>query len=465
MNHPVLAHARSRAPFWADCLGAAAGWTCAYALALARSLAVRRNLLRAVFVLLCIGCTLAVGQVGPEPPAAQATATPDSYAFTAESLVTKISEKVTAKLDALKNNSQLQRLGGYLTAFFLAALLVWTTVKTMATGRGLSDLLAEWVPVFVSFGIVTLFLDRDAAALIVATMNNIATAIGGADMSTLDAAIRAGAAPLLKAIAAVVAQPRATEGANVMGDGVFGWLGTIAASGASWVMGAIAKVAAAFLLVLAAVVMVAHIILGFVSVQLVLVLAPLTVPFLMFRPMDWLFNGWLKFLLGACMLKIVLAFLLGVAAALLTGMTELSHQMYQDAWKVTAMESLYTDILLLGMTLVFALLATLLVTMAPRIADGLLAGASSAAGFSGLRGITHGVAGNAAGAAGRGAGGLGAGVGAGVAQERRNLSSYWSGRSDALSGRPPSLAYRDARAKAAYATAYRQYSKSPPPKS
>ena len=454
----MRAGAGDRYPLHAELLGAMAGRICAYLLALRDSLRLRQNRLRGLFVLLCLACTLAVGQgsrATSTPPTA--TATSDSYAFTAESLIGRIAGKVTEKLDALKNNTQLQRFGSYLTAFFLSALLVWTSVKIMATGRGLSDLLAEWVPIFVSFGIVILFLDRSAADLIVRTMDGVAGAIGGADMATLDAAIRAGAVPILKAIAAVVAQPRATEATNVIGEGVLGWLGTLAASGASWIMGAIAKVGAAFFLVLAGVVMVAHIILGFVSVQLVLALAPIAVPFLMFRPMDWLFNGWLKFLLGACMLKVVLSFLVAVAAGLLSGMTELSQQMYQDAWKVTAMETLYTDILLLGMMLIFALLATLLVSMAPRIADGLLAGASSAAAFTGLRSITHGIAGSASAGAGRAATALGTGVGAGSAQAVRNMWSARAGKLDAQAGRSSSLAYRDPRAKAAYATAYRRH--------
>jgi hypothetical protein len=126
---------------------------------------------------------------------------------------------------------------------------------------------------------------------------------------------------------------------------------------------------------------------------------------------------------------------------------------------VTAMETLYTDILLMGMMLVFALLATLLVSMAPRIADGLLAGASSAAGFTGLRAITHGVAGSAGAGAGRSTAAMAAGLGGGTAQAVKNLWSARAGKLDAQGGRPSSLAYRDPRAKAAYATAYRLHSK------
>lgn len=454
------------APLHAQVLGAISERIFAYLLGLLGRAQQRRVRARAVFILLCLGCMLAIGQGTPSTPApTTTTATPDAYAFTADSLISKISLKVTEKLQALENNTGLRNVGNVITAFLLCALLVWTSVKTMATGRGLGELIGEWVPIFVAFGMVNLFLDRDAANLIVRTMDGIGGMIGGADMSSLESAIRAGAAPIFKAIAAVVTQPRATEGTNVLGDGgVLGWLGTLAASGASWIMGAIAKVVAAFLLVTAGVVMAAQIIMGFVSVQLVLALAPIMVPFLMFKPLEFLFNGWLKFLLGACMLKIVLAFLLNVAAGMLTGMTELSQQMYQDSWQVTAMETLYTDILLLGMMLVFAVLATLLVAQAPKIADGLLSGASGSAGFSGLKAVTHGTAGHAAGAAGRAAGAALGGAGSVMAQATRNFRSGQAGRADALAGRQASLAYRNGPSKAAYATSYRANSKPAAPK-
>jgi hypothetical protein len=447
-------------PLHAQVLGSIAERVCTYALALGQRVAQGRARARAVFILLCVGCVMALGAASPSPPAsATQTATADSYAFTADSLIDKISDKVTNTLENLKKNADLRNFGNVITAFLLGALLVWSSVKTMATGRGLGELIGEWVPIFVAFGIVNLFLDRDASDLIVRTMDAIGTKIGGADMSSLKSAIRAGAEPIFKAIAAVVSQPRATEGTNVIGDGgLLGWLGTLAASGASWVMGAIAKVAAAFCLVLAGCFMVAQIIMGFVSVELVLALAPVMVPFLMFRPLEFLFSGWLKFLLGACMLKIVLAFLLSVAAGLLAGMTELAQQMYRDSWQVTAMETLYTDILLLGMMLVFAVLATLLVAQAPKIAEGLLSGAAGSAGFGGLKAVTHGAAGHASGAAGKAATGLAGGVAGAFAQGTRNYLGRTAGRSDALAGKKPSLAYRDGRAKAAYATAYRKHS-------
>lgn len=455
---------KSGANFFADILGALAERAALYVMSTRQHFGARRNKLKLLFIALCAACTLAVGQgsgSSPNPTPQVQTQTAGAYAWSIDSVISKIAQKVTSKLTELENNSKLQGWGKLITAFFLIAMLVWTSLKTMASGKGIGELVGEWVPIFISFGIVTMFLERSAANLIVSTMDGIGAAIGGANMSTLDAAIRTGAEPIFKAIAAVVNQPRATSGTNVIGDGgIMGFVGTMAASAASWVMGAIAKVLTAFLLVLAGAIMVGHIIMGFISIRLVLALAPVMVPFLMFKPMSWLFDGWLKFLLGACMLKIVVAFLLNVVAGLLSGMSEFALELYNESWKVSAAETLHVDILMLGMTLVFAALATLLLMQAPGLATGLLSGSAGGVGFSGLKGVTQGVGSRVSSGT---ASGVGAGAGSSVAQGARNGMSWMQGRADAKAGRAPSNSYRDPRAKAAYVSAYKNNAKPPPP--
>lgn len=425
--------------WFATALGAFAEAAANYVIARWKVLSEKRNRLRAISIVLCFGSALVMGQGagGGGAGGGAATATPSTYAFTADSIIAKISSKVDTKLNELRSNSSLQGAGRLITAFFLIALLIWAAIKTMATGRGVGELIGEWVPIFISFGIVHLFLDRNAASSIESTMDGIASAIAGSSMSSLDSAIRAGAEPIFKGIAAVIGQPRAVEGANVTG-GVTGFVQTMVASAASWIMGAIAKVIAAFCLVIAGVVMTAHIIMGFVSVSLVLALAPVMVPFLMFRPLSFLFDSWLKFLLTSCMLKVVVAFLLTVVAGLLTGMTELATQFYNDSWQVTAMESLQVDILMLGMMMVFALLAMFMLMQAPTIANGLLSG-SGAMGFSGLKGLTTGASSrftsHFGSKAGAGAKNMASGA-ASAAWNAQNSGRAWArGGYDAASGR------------------------------
>jgi hypothetical protein len=372
--------------WFANAVGATAEAVVEYFADKRRRLARPRNIFRLALLVVGIACAVAFGQATPPP----ATPSPiGGYTFSSPDAITAaISSAVQTQLSALASNSALTSLGDYLCAFFLVALMVWTSVKTMAGGRGFGELLGEWVPIFVAYGIAQLFLNQNAASAIVSMMDSIAGTIGGGNMSTLDGAIRTCAQPIFKAIAAVVSQPRVMSGTS--SDGI---LAAIAAGAASMIMSAIAKVVTGLILVMAGVVMVANVIMGFISVQLVLLLAPLMVPFLMFRPLSWLFDSWLKFLLGACMLKIVVAFLLLVVGALMSTTSTLATQFFNEAKAASATEALTADILLLGMMLVFALLSMLLLMQSPGIATGILSGGAGSIGFGGIKGMTQSAAG------------------------------------------------------------------------
>lgn len=384
--------------WFVNLIGAFAESAFRYVRSRAQALLAKKARLRAMFVVLCIGSAFAFGNnnPAPSPPAANPATGVSGYSWgNTTALLNKVSTTVESKLTALQNNTSLQSVGRLIAGFFLVALLVWTTIKTMTSGKGMGELLGEWVPILVSFGVVQAILDQNVGGMIESFMSSVATAIAGNSMASLDAAILAGVKPIFDAIAAIVEQPRVMEGSTTS-EGIMGMLGTMAASAASWIMGVIAKVVAAFTLIVAGVISIAHIIIGFISVRLVLTLAPLMVPFLMFKPLSFLFEGWLRFLLSACMLKVVIAFLLSVVTALITdSMVGLSQQFAAESQQATPYEALQVDILLLGMMMVFALLATLMVAQAPTIAQGLLAG-SGAMGFSGLKGITQGTAGRGA---------------------------------------------------------------------
>ena len=440
---------------FADVVGAAAESVIAYLLDKRKRLLRPRNIVRAALLILCLAAAFSFGQNPPTPQVT--TSTPSTYSFNPQTIISQIAGKVSSELDALSNNTSLASFGQYVTAFFLVALMVWTSVKTMASGRGFGELLGEWVPIFVSFGVVTLFLDRAAGNLIVSTMDGIGAAIGGANMSTVDSAIRTCAEPVFKAIAAVVDQPKVTSAASEEGI-----LATIAAGLASNVMSLIAKVITAFILVLAGVLMTATVIMGFISVKLVLILAPVMVPFLMFKPMSWMFDSWLRFLLGACMLKIVVAFLLKVAAGLLTGMSALALQHYTEAKGASVWETLQADIVLLGMMLVFALLAMLLLLQAPGIATGLLSGSAGSTGFGGIRGLTQSVGGRVSSSAMSAASTRPLGAAGGeMVQQGKNYFAGKAGARHAQGGINKDLRHRDPRAKSAYDRAYRANQKAP----
>jgi type IV secretory pathway VirB6-like protein len=133
----------------------------------------------------------------------------------------------------------------------------------------------------------------------------------------------------------------------------------------------------------------ATVIMSFISLKLVLFLAPVMVPFIMFKPMTWLFDSWLKFLLGACMMKIVLAFMLLAAQAILGAMALVQAEMAAAAANVDPTAAAVADLFVHAMMMIFALLSTLLLMQVPAIATGLLSGGAGGTGFGGIKGLTQ----------------------------------------------------------------------------
>lgn len=361
------------------------------------------------------------------------TPTASNYVFDQEVIIRQISSSVMNAVNNLKDNQKLDSFGKTTTAFFLVLMLVWTSVKSLTAGKGIGELVGEWVPVFVSFGIVTLFLDKGASGLIVSTMDSIAGAIAGSSMTSLEASIRSIAQPVFRSLAAVIEQPRITEGAAA--TGFLESVTLLGAGLASMIMSLGAKLITGFVLVVVATVCMAHIIMGWISVQLVLALAPVMVPFLMFKPLEWLFQSWLKFLLGACMLKIVVAVLINIVAAMLSGMNSLASTVAADARNASGLQTLQADVMLLGMMMLFAVLAAMLVAQAPGLATGLLAGSAGDGGFKGIKGLSGGAAGKAANAAGISTGSAGATMGKGAFNSVGNLRAQSRGAADAKAGK------------------------------
>lgn len=296
-------------------------------------------------------------------------------------IVPRISQAVDSALNRLGEGT-LNSMGSTISAFFLVSLMVWTALKTMAAGKGLGDLIGEWVPIWVSFAFVYAFLNQAGAAAITGTMDAIATAIGGANMSTLSSAIDVVARPVLNSITEVAKIPLVSD-AELLAPAT--WVPALAANLGSL----ITKLITVVFLLVAAVAGMATVIMSFISLKLVLFLAPVMVPFVMFKPMSWLFDSWLRFLLGACMMKIVLAFLLLAAEAILGAMVIVQKQMVLAAANSSPADAMVADLFVHAMMMIFALLSTLLLMQVPSISTGLLSGSAGSSGFGGIKGLTQ----------------------------------------------------------------------------
>jgi type IV secretion system protein TrbL len=427
-----------------------------------RLLGSRKIRIRMGFVLLCIATTLALPQQSPEEGNNPNPTTEESrqqrvesrYRFDGEQVIGQIATATESALASLQNNRGLNNFGTTVSAFFLIALMVWALVRSLASGRGFGDVIGEWVPIFVSFAVVWLFLDKNAGRLIVGTMDSIASAIGGSPWNSLGSAIREAAYPIFRSMAAVLSTPD-IKADNMVWYEKLVWVATAVPL---WIGTWIAKGVSMLLLTLSAVAVIATVIMAFISVELVLALAPAMVPFLMFRPMSWLFDSWLRFLLGACMMKVVGAFLLGAVAQIMTAGATLAQQIATEtSGRVGAIDAAQLDIVLHGMMLVMTLLGTLLMVQAPSIATGLIAGGASGSGFSGIRAVTQQSPGSrvTSGTISGTAAGAGRAAGAGVAAARQ-ANAARQGVAHAQAGVPLNPAHStNPGVQRAYATAHR----------
>ncbi|WP_377413046.1 type IV secretion system protein [Polaromonas aquatica] len=301
-----------------------------------------------------------------------------------------IAKSMDDKLNGLTGSSTLMGARDIILGVGLAIGLFWTGLKTMVAGKGIGELLGEWIPILITAGVVTALTTPgpgSAGNQIALTMDNIAGAITGAaggqaiDTSSVQGIISSAVTTTFNAVVSVASAPQRTEG---------GWsdIAGAIASVPIWVYATIMKLVTSFIIVIAMCIYMATAVMAMVSIKLVIALAPVMVPFLIFKPTAWLFDSWLKFLLGASMMKLVGAFMLSLTSGLMSSMMLVAQKIDSDSASGT-FDTFTGDIVLFATILLMSVLAGLLMAQVPSIASGLLAGSAGGAGFSGLKGVSQ----------------------------------------------------------------------------
>lgn len=115
---------------------------------------------------------------------------------------------------------------------------------------------------------------------------------------------------------------------------------------------------------------------------LALTMGPILVPWLMWQRMEWLFDGWLRFTIGACLTKVVAFFMVGVTAGILTAVKTVADQ----ANVKSGLEMLAVDEMAAFLICICAAISALLMSQVPGIAQGLISGSGGNPGSSFGRG-------------------------------------------------------------------------------
>lgn len=300
-----------------------------------------------------------------------------------------IADGIDAKLASLSSSTGLNKMRDAILGVGLAIGLFWTGLKTMVAGKGVGELLGEWIPILITAGVVTAFTTpgpNSAGNQIQQLLNTVSSSLTAAaggdsiDTSKVKGVVGSAVTTTFTAITAVNATPQLSE-PNLSIKGILAGIPTA-------IFVQVMKMVTSFIIAISMCVYMATAIMAMVSINLVIALAPVMVPFLIFKPTAWLFDSWLKFLLGACMLKLVGAVMLSLTSGLMSSMVVVATKIRADAINGTA-ETYGGDILLFSVMLLIAVMSGLLMAQVPSIASGLLAGSAGGTGFSGLKGVSQ----------------------------------------------------------------------------
>lgn len=355
------------------------------------------------------------GQIATENANAK-NVTPNEYttAFVAES----VADAITSGLKDKINSDRVNEIGQLLAGTAVIVMFVFLGLKTLAAGKGIGDLFAEWTPVLVAYGVVQIMCfvpmaGGTIATQLPATVDKIGSILVGYPIGELKASLLQGMQPYMRAVYQVMEMKTQSTLDN---SGFFGMAATSVLTG-------MLRIVTVIFIVLGMVVYSGVVLFADIAVKLGALFAPILIPFLIFKPMSGVFMGWVNFMIGASLTKVVAAVMAVLTSSIFTQLNKLSDTIAADVAKGATVDAAGADVILFSFAILMSLICAVLMYQAPGIAVGLWNGNAGAAGFGGIgRGVGGGNFGTAPGRAAGGAGARGAGWAAGKGLQ------HWPGK-------------------------------------
>lgn len=300
---------------------------------------------------------------------------------------------ITKAFDSLKNNDGIKGAGKTLAYSLFAIVFAWSLLKAMVQGDGINGIVAELVPLVATLAVITALLEGGGVGQIVKFMDSVASSFGlsGGLKDDIQNAGQKGFLAIMNILTMPSPNSNITLGITDIMKGI-GLAGL-------FIVGLIAKIIASFIVVLAIAIYMANVVLAHGSIMLAESLAPLMVPFLLVPALSFIFDGWLKFTLGAAMIKVVGAFMIAFTSTLMDGLALLSQKVQVPPDTDFASLAATNLIIYCGLVLL-AFLCAYMMMQVPQLASGLLSGSAGGAGFRGMRALTGGVGAQVGSAAG-----------------------------------------------------------------
>lgn len=296
----------------------------------------------------------------------------------------------TSLLALASGSTGMNAYGLEMLGLFLVGNFVWEVVKGMATGRMLDAFLADFLPVGVGTVCAYLFLvggfdgKQNLAQAILETVNAIGATLApaGLDTSTLGSTTMGAIGSALKVIVSIGSMNSADFSlgiADVLPQVMFMKL---IAFLIKWLF----VIGTAILILIGMGIFVATLVITQISITIGVIFMPIFVPFMTFKPLENLFDTWLKFFLTAAFMKVIGVLMLNVTGIIMTQMVALSEVMSKA--KLDAVDALSVNIVLYCVLALMAAICCLVMLSVPFLTGNMIGGKGS--GFSGWGALTQG---------------------------------------------------------------------------
>lgn len=294
-------------------------------------------------------------QDAPEIPYTPATDAPPvadgSLGDKSLKMVTALFGAINKGIKKIANNAWGKDLATKIAVVLLALVAVWSYAKNLLLGKGIGGLMAELFPAMIMFGLALAAMSADLGMLIsksvdVITANYLGPVKDGGALGIM-------ANLCQHAFSLFDLEPLTYPGAlNVAGWVVVGF-------------GYLAKLVAAVILLVCAAFAAAAYLIAEISVAIACGLGPVLYVWAIWRPTEWIFNSWLKFLICAAMQKLMLSIMASLVGSVIAAV---SSELAPKLLNVSA------DFIAYGGILLIAMIAVHLMKAAPGMATMLLSG-------------------------------------------------------------------------------------------
>jgi hypothetical protein len=284
------------------------------------------------------------------PPASDKVAT-SGQGLSAYDMVGKMFAAIEAGISGISRNAFAGKVGQRIAGTLCLLCVTWSILKHWMLGKDWSQILADLVPPTIMYGLVTFAMDANLGAQISGLIAWIASNISSGSSEN---AVTVMANLAQTAMSVFDLKPPSPE---------------LTFSGALMLLvGYGAKLVAAILLIACAAMAAAIYELANVMVAIAVGLGPLFYAWSVWKPTEFLFQGWLTFTIQAGLQKLMVVVMADLVGGVITSMTGQLAPLLHNS---TADFPAYAGILLM------AAVSTYLMAQAPSMARGLVSGAGT----------------------------------------------------------------------------------------